>query len=59
MTFVAACIISLSGKREESRPCPCNATYVSHTCCDVEDGLVWEAGKFKLGELLVRESALV
>ena len=52
IAFVAACIISLSGKRAESKPCPCNSTYVSHTCCRSEDGLVWEPEEFKLGELL-------
>ena len=52
VAFVAACIMSLSGKRAESAPCPCNSTYVSHACCVSEDGNVWEAGKFKLGELL-------
>jgi len=52
VAFVAACIISLSGKREEGRPCPCNGTYVSYACCGAEAGLVWEAGDFKLGELL-------
>lgn len=52
VAFVAACIISMSGKREESMPCPCNGSYVSHGCCGSEDGVVWEAEEFKLGELL-------
>ena len=56
VAFVAACIISISGvggKREEMRPCPCNATYVSHACCGAADGLVCEEERFKLGELVV------
>lgn len=56
VAFVAACIISMSGaggKREEARPCPCNATYVSHSCCGVSNGLVWEEERFKLGELVI------
>ena len=52
VAFVAACILSLSGKREETKPCPCNGTYVSRTCCRAWDGLVWEAKEFKLGELI-------
>ena len=55
VAFLAACIISMAGslpRREENRPCPCNATYVSHACCGVADGLVWEGEEFKLGELL-------
>ena len=55
VAFLAACVISLSGKRDEGRPCPCNATYVSHACCGTEDGLVWEAAGFKLGEILMQE----
>ena len=31
--------------------CPCNTTYVSTGCCDVDDGLVWEGREAKLGEL--------
>ena len=56
VAFLAACIISISGaggKREEMRPCPCNATYVSQACCAAADGLVWEEPHFKLGELEV------
>ena len=55
VAFLAACITSFSGKRGEGRPCPCNGTYVSYSCCGVEDGLVWEADEFKLGELLGQE----
>ena len=50
-TFVAACIISLGGKREEQRPCPCNSTYVSNACCSAPDGIVQEPEHFKMGEL--------
>jgi hypothetical protein len=53
--YLAACIIMLStgvpGKRDEAWPCPCNATYVSHGCCDAKDGMVWESWNNKLGEL--------
>ena len=49
--FVAACVVSLGGKRDGGRPCPCNGTYVSYGCCGVEDGMVWEGAEFKLGEL--------
>ena len=55
VAFVAACIISMSGvgwKRQDTNPCPCNATYVSYACCGVAGGLVWEAKQFKLGELV-------
>ena len=52
VAFLAACIVSLGGKRDEGRPCPCNGTYVSHGCCGARNGLVWEAKEFKLGELL-------
>ena len=31
--------------------CACNSTYVSISCCDVEDGRVWEAPHLKLGRL--------
>ena len=51
--FLAACMISLGGKREEDTPCPCNVSYVSYACCGSKDGLVWENETFKLGELLV------
>ena len=55
VAFVAACLVTLGGsggKREEKMPCPCNSTYVSHGCCDVLDGLVWETSKSNLGSLL-------
>jgi hypothetical protein len=26
-------------------PCACNASYVSHACCQVDNGLVWEDGR--------------
>ena len=52
VAFVAACVVSLGGKRQEGRPCPCNGTYVSHACCGARDGLVWEGEEFKLGELV-------
>ena len=32
--------------------CPCNTSYVSQSCCEVSDGLVWEGQEFKLGELV-------
>lgn len=51
VAFSAICMINLAGKREESFPCPCNATYVSHACCGVESGMVWEDASLKLGEL--------
>ena len=51
--FAAACTISLGGKREKQRPCPCNETYVSHACCGATGGIVQEPEQFKLGELLV------
>lgn len=53
--FTAACIISLGGKREEQRPCPCNETYVSHACCGSPDGIVQESSQLKLGEVLVTD----
>lgn len=31
--------------------CPCNATYVSYSCCESGTGIVWEAPDKKLGEL--------
>lgn len=33
-------------------PCPCNSTYVSHSCCDSKTGLVWEEPHQRLGELV-------
>ena len=53
VAFAAACLIDMAtgGKRDEGWPCPCNGSYVSHGCCGVEDGLVWEAMENKLGEL--------
>ena len=41
----------LNGKRSEPSICPCNGTYVSVGCCDVDDGLVWEPPEMKLGEM--------
>lgn len=32
-------------------PCACNATYVSRSCCDSREGLVWESPDAKLGIL--------
>ncbi len=32
-------------------PCPCHRSYFSHSCCDAEDGMMWEHAKPKLGEL--------
>jgi hypothetical protein len=48
----------LNGRTEENQdmlnwPCACNNTYVSHGCCGVADGLVWEAPHLWLGELKV------
>lgn len=31
--------------------CPCNATYVSESCCVATSGMVWEEAKMKLGKL--------
>ncbi|KAI9892201.1 MAG: hypothetical protein M1814_001660 [Vezdaea aestivalis] len=31
--------------------CPCNRTYVSHSCCESESGLVWEPPHYKMGQL--------
>jgi hypothetical protein len=43
-------------KREiQEDMCPCNGTYVSRKCCNVDDGLVWEAPEFKLGEMIEDE----
>ena len=55
VAFAAACLIDMAtgGKRDEDWPCPCNSTYVSHGCCGVENGLVWEATENKLGELRI------
>ena len=55
VAFIAACLVTLAspgGKRQEALPCPCNSTYVSHGCCDVSDGLVWEPPDSSLGMLL-------
>ena len=54
VAFMAACLVTLAsgGKREEGLPCPCNSTYVSHHCCDVPDGWVWEPPDSNLGVLL-------
>ena len=57
VAFVAACLVMLGsgggggGKREEPLPCPCNSTYVSHGCCDVLDGVIWEPHSSNLGFL--------
>lgn len=32
--------------------CPCNASYVSYSCCDSTDGIVHEAPEMKLGVLI-------
>ena len=32
-------------------PCPCNVSYVSKQCYDSNDGIIWEEGHLKLGEL--------
>ena len=42
-TFVGICAGSSHWKRDESeaKPCLCNSTYVSTTCCGAQDGLVW------------------
>ncbi|KAI9757588.1 MAG: hypothetical protein M4579_003400 [Chaenotheca gracillima] len=55
MKYVATCLISLGGKRDEGFPCPCNSTYVSHACCGATDGLVWEGPQAKLGELALSD----
>ena len=39
------------GQSSEAPACPCNTTYVSHSCCDAESGIVWEAPELKLGEM--------
>jgi hypothetical protein len=39
------------GHIEGGWPCPCNGTYVSHACCDADNGLVWEDGDKWLGRL--------
>ena len=31
--------------------CPCNCTYISQACCGAADGVVYESGMLKLGEL--------
>ena len=53
--YTFACMVTTAGggKRHETEPCACNTTYVSHGCCDSEDGRVWEAPEAKLGELRV------
>ena len=55
LLYAAACTLpfSLSGKRaEEALPCPCNSSYVSHSCCGAYNGVVWEPREMKLGELM-------
>ncbi|KAI9676494.1 MAG: hypothetical protein M1817_000652 [Caeruleum heppii] len=44
------------GRREvleddEAMACACNATYVSHSCCGSEDGMIWEDPGLKLGRM--------
>ena len=63
-TFFSMCLISAStsslngknngigGKRDVEFPCPCNTTYISHSCCGANDGLVWEPVGFNLGKLV-------
>ena len=43
--------LEVEGDAEERWPCPCNGTYVSYACCDVQDGLVWEDKDRWLGRL--------
>ncbi|KAI9892833.1 MAG: hypothetical protein M1814_000992 [Vezdaea aestivalis] len=65
-TFAASCYLAaansglgpagaMGGRKRglelDGMACACNATYVSEGCCESEDGLVWEGGKAKLGEL--------
>ena len=55
VTYTSSCGSDL-GKRDasghhESLPCPCNTTYVSHSCCAAKGGVVHEPPEFKLGEL--------
>ena len=57
LKYLAGCIFNPSDlvgtKRDEQMPCPCNASYVSYSCCGaIENGLVWEAPEMKLGELV-------
>ena len=40
------------GKRDVVLPCPCNSTYISHSCCGAKGGLVWEPAGFNLGKLV-------
>ncbi|KAI9725204.1 MAG: hypothetical protein M1828_003385 [Chrysothrix sp. TS-e1954] len=52
MVYNRGCLSpELSVKRAEAMPCACNGTYVSHACCNTEEGLVWERPEMKLGEL--------
>ena len=55
LQYTSSCGHTLSGNlngRGESTPCACNTSYVSHMCCESREGLVWEASKLKLGELM-------
>ena len=52
--YFASCTARLL-KRDEQVPCPCNITYVSHSCCEAEVGLVWESSDMKLGELVKQD----
>lgn len=64
VTFLSMCLRNIAssgpnnkeyaGKRDEDLPCPCNSTYISHGCCGVKDGLVWEPAGFNLGQLVER-----
>ena len=53
--YIAACMLYVAGQlstRNEDVPCPCNASYVAHSCCSSPSGLVWEGLEMKLGELV-------
>ena len=40
-----------SAPESDNWPCACNTTYISHGCCDAQDGMIWEAPHLMLGEL--------
>ena len=42
---------ALGGRSVDQAACACNASYISHQCCEEPDGIVWEAPEAKLGEL--------
>jgi hypothetical protein len=48
---VISTISGLGGRSIDQPACACNATYISHQCCEKPDGVVWEAPEAKLGEL--------